>query len=48
MREMDYAYAVIGGVGPASFYEKICGAFTIPGSEIGIYRTLYEAMQKES
>lgn len=47
MREMGYAYAVIGGVGPASFYAKICGAFTIPGSEISIYRTLYEAMQEE-
>ncbi len=47
MREMGYAYAVIGGVGPAEFYEKICGAFVIPGSETGIYGTLYEIMQKE-
>ncbi|HEU4758905.1 MAG TPA: GNAT family N-acetyltransferase [Dehalococcoidia bacterium] len=47
MREMGYAYAVIGGVGPASFYEKVCGAFVIPGSEIGVYRPLFELMQKE-
>lgn len=47
MHEMGYAYAVIGGVGPAAFYERICGAFVIPGSEIGIYRTLFESMQKE-
>jgi hypothetical protein len=34
---MGYAYAIIGGVGPAAFYEKVCGAFVIPGSERGIY-----------
>lgn len=48
MREMGYAYAVIGGVGPAAFYEKVCGAFVIPGSEISIYRSVFEAMQRES
>jgi len=42
MLEMGYAYAVIGGVGPAEFYEKVCGAFVIPGSEVGIYRPLLE------
>jgi predicted GNAT family acetyltransferase len=42
MREMGYAYAVIGGVGPAEFYEKVCGAFVIPGSEVGIYGPLFE------
>ena len=47
MREMGYAYAVIGGVGPAAFYEKACGAFVIPGSEVGIYGSFYEAMSKE-
>ena len=46
MLEMGYAYAVIGGVGPAAFYEKVCGAFVIPGSESGVYRPLYELMQK--
>jgi len=47
MREMGYAYAVIGGVGPASFYEKVCGAFLIPGSETSIYSTVFEMLQKE-
>lgn len=42
MSEMGYAYAVIGGVGPAEFYEKVCGAFVIPGSEVGIYGPLSE------
>ena len=42
MREMGYAYAIIGGVGPAEFYEKVCGAFVIPGSETGIYSSLAE------
>jgi predicted N-acetyltransferase YhbS len=37
MWSMGYAYAIIGGVGPAAFYEKVCGAFIIPGSERGIY-----------
>jgi len=40
MREMGYAYAVIGGVGPAQYYKKVCGAFLIPGSERGIYGAL--------
>ena len=33
-----YAYAIIGGVGPAEFYERSVGATLIPGSERGIYR----------
>jgi ribosomal protein S18 acetylase RimI-like enzyme len=40
MREMGYGYAIIGGVGPAEFYEKIVGAFAIPGSDPGVYDTL--------
>ena len=47
MRGMDYAYAVIGGVGPAGFYEKVCGAFVIPGSEVGIYGPLFELRARE-
>ncbi|MGH6622653.1 MAG: GNAT family N-acetyltransferase [Burkholderiaceae bacterium] len=39
-REQGYAYAVIGGVGPASFYEKTVGATPIPGSDPGIYKDL--------
>jgi predicted N-acetyltransferase YhbS len=40
MREMGYAYAIIGGVGPAKFYEKTVGAVVIPGSEVGIFGSL--------
>ena len=42
MLEMGYAYAVIGGVGPVEFYEKVCRASVIPGSDVGIYRPLFE------
>ena len=37
MREMGYAYGIIGGVGPAEFYAKACGAVLIPDSSPGIY-----------
>ncbi len=37
MREMGYAYAIIGGVGPAAFYAKTAGATLIPDSTPGIY-----------
>lgn len=38
LRAEGYAYAIIGGVGPARFYEKAVGATLIEGSDIGIYR----------
>ncbi len=31
MRAHGYAYAIIGKVGPAEFYEKVCGAVLIAG-----------------
>jgi GNAT superfamily N-acetyltransferase len=37
LREMGYAYGVIGGAGPVAFYEKIAGAILIPDSTPGIY-----------
>jgi len=37
-----YAYAIIGGVGPAAFYEKTVGAVVIPGSDLGIYGTMLQ------
>jgi GNAT superfamily N-acetyltransferase len=37
LRDIGYAYAFIGGVGPREFYEKACGAIEIPGSDPGIY-----------
>lgn len=32
-----YGYAIIGGVGPAKFYEKTVGAVAITDSEPGVY-----------
>lgn len=40
LRELGYVYAIIGGVGPAEFYEKAVGAKIIDGSEISIYQHL--------
>lgn len=37
MRQRGYGYAVIGGVGPADFYEHVAGAVLINGSDPGIY-----------
>jgi hypothetical protein len=39
-RARGYAYAIIGGVGPAQFYEKTVGAIAIPGSTPGVYAGL--------
>jgi predicted N-acetyltransferase YhbS len=41
LREMGYGYAIIGGVGPAAFYEKVCGATVIEGSDVSVYGDLY-------
>lgn len=38
MKEMGYAYAIIGGLGPAKFYEKTYNAKIIEGSDPGIYK----------
>ena len=37
LREMGYAYAIIGGAGPTEFYAKECGAVEIPESVPGVY-----------
>ena len=37
LREMGYAYGIIGGVGPAEFYARSVGAVEIPDSTPGIY-----------
>jgi hypothetical protein len=39
MADAGYAYAIIGGAGPIGFFETCVGAFPIPGSTPGIYRT---------
>ncbi len=43
-----YAYAIIGGVGPAEFYEKAVGATLIPDSDPGIYRDRINPIQRGS
>ncbi|MCX6866889.1 MAG: GNAT family N-acetyltransferase [Verrucomicrobia bacterium] len=40
LRELGYAYAIIGGVGPKEFYAHACGAIEIPGSDPGTYTDL--------
>ena len=45
-RARGYAYAIIGGVGPAEFYAKAVGAIPIPGSTPGIYAGMLK--QRES
>ncbi|HYY94751.1 MAG TPA: GNAT family N-acetyltransferase, partial [Pyrinomonadaceae bacterium] len=37
LRESGYAYAIVGGVGPARFYERAVGATLIPDSSPGVY-----------
>jgi len=37
LRDIGYAYGIIGGVGPREFYAKNCGAIEIPGSDPGVY-----------
>lgn len=40
MWDMGYAYAIIGGVGPAEYYTKLVGASLISDSDPGIYKGL--------
>ena len=42
MREMGYAYAVIGGAGPTGFYEKTVNAAVIPDSVPGVFKYLLD------
>lgn len=45
MKEMGYAYAIIGGVGPAAFYKNTVDATLINDSEISIYQNLLRKNQ---
>ena len=40
MHAQGYAYAIVGGVGPAAFYARTVGAVSIDGSSPGIYATV--------
>lgn len=46
MWAQGYGYAVIGGVGPIEFYEKISGATVIPDSTPGVYAHLLHIKDK--
>lgn len=46
LREEGYGYAIIGGVGPAAFYEKTVGATLITGSTPGVYRDFLGGMKE--
>ncbi|QLE79471.1 GNAT family N-acetyltransferase [Francisella sp. Scap27] len=43
MKLKGYAYAIIGAVGPAEFYEKAVGAIKIDGSWPGAYANLLKS-----
>lgn len=47
MRSQGYAYGIIGGVGPAEFYAKACGAELISGSDPGIYKGILSEVPVE-
>lgn len=40
LKEMGYAYAIIGGVGPAAYYQNAVNAVIIQGSENSIYSNM--------
>jgi len=40
LRELGYAYGIIGAAGPVEFYQETVGAIVIPDSEPGIYTDL--------
>ena len=46
--QLGYVYAIIGGVGPAPFYERCVGATLIPGSDPGIYRDFLTPLQQKT
>jgi len=47
MKAQGYAYGIIGGVGPARFYEKAVGAVLIEGSDPGIYEGIMSEIPVE-
>ena len=40
LKEMGYAYGIIGGVGPEEYYKKTVNASVIEGSEKSVYENL--------
>lgn len=48
MRAQGFAYAIIGGVGPAEFYTKTVGAALIPESDPGVYKGILSEIPHEA
>jgi len=48
MRQRGFAYAIIGGVGPADFYKKTVDAELINGSNPGIYNGILSDVPHEA
>ena len=46
LKNMGYTYAIIGGVGPATYYKKVVHAQTIEHSEESIYQNLLKPTKK--
>lgn len=44
MRDIGYAYAIIGGADPVAFYEKTVGATIVGGSSPGIFKDMLKAI----
>jgi len=44
MREMGYAYAIIGSAGPQDFYLRNTGAVPIPDSVPGVYQDILKSL----
>lgn len=40
LRDLGFAYGIIGAAGPVDFYRHVCGAIEIPDSHPGPYRGL--------
>ena len=45
LREMGYAYAVIGGAGPQDFYKRCVGAILIEDSSPGVYVDMLKPLE---
>lgn len=46
LKEMGYAYGIIGGVGPEEYYKKAVNAVVIEGSEKSVYENLLRRNDK--
>jgi predicted N-acetyltransferase YhbS len=45
LKELGYAYGIIGAAGPIEFYERFVNAHLIPDSDPGIYRDMLKSSQ---